>query len=54
MLLKEYGDVEVDKVTISKLIGGMRGLKCLVTISLNVKEINGLNQGKRLFQKYSG
>ncbi|MBN1340969.1 MAG: citrate (Si)-synthase [Bacteroidales bacterium] len=30
-LLEEYGDVVVDKVTISKLIGGMRGLKCLVT-----------------------
>ncbi|MCB0804857.1 MAG: citrate (Si)-synthase [Bacteroidales bacterium] len=30
-LLDEYGDVVVDKVTISKLIGGMRGLKSLVT-----------------------
>lgn len=30
-LLKEYGDVVVDKVTISQVIGGMRGIKCLVT-----------------------
>ncbi|PLX16407.1 MAG: type I citrate synthase [Salinivirgaceae bacterium] len=30
-LMKEFGDVEVDKVTISKVLGGMRGLKCLVT-----------------------
>ena len=30
-LMKEYGDVEVDKVTIRKVLGGMRGLKCLVT-----------------------
>jgi citrate synthase len=30
-LLEEHGDVVVDTVTISKLIGGMRDLKCLVT-----------------------
>ncbi|ALO16242.1 Citrate synthase 1 [Salinivirga cyanobacteriivorans] len=30
-LIKEYGDVEVDKVTIGKILGGMRGLKCLAT-----------------------
>lgn len=30
-LLKEYGDVVVDQVTISQVIGGMRGLKSLVT-----------------------
>jgi citrate synthase len=30
-LLKEYGDVVVDNVTISQVIGGMRGLKSLVT-----------------------
>ena len=30
-LLDEHGDVVVDTVTISKLIGGMRDLKCLVT-----------------------
>jgi citrate synthase len=30
-LLKEYGDKVIDEVTISKVIGGMRGLKCLVT-----------------------
>jgi citrate synthase len=30
-LMDEHGDVVVDTVTISKLIGGMRDLKCLVT-----------------------
>lgn len=30
-LMQEYADIEVDKVTISKILGGMRGLKCLVT-----------------------
>ena len=30
-LMSEYGDVVVDEVTIEKLIGGMRDLKCLVT-----------------------
>jgi citrate synthase len=30
-LLDEHGDVVVDTVTISKLIGGMRDLKCLIT-----------------------
>jgi citrate synthase len=30
-LLEEYGNLVVDQVTISKLIGGMRDLKCLVT-----------------------
>ena len=30
-LLKEYGDVVVDEVTVSKILGGMRGLKSLVT-----------------------
>src|SRR5512145_1194687 len=30
-LLNEYGDVVIDEVTISKAIGGMRDLKCLVT-----------------------
>jgi citrate synthase len=30
-LVEEYGNLVVDKVTISKLIGGMRDLKCLVT-----------------------
>ncbi len=30
-LFKEYGDTVVDKVTISQIIGGMRGLKSLVT-----------------------
>ncbi|MDE5417280.1 citrate (Si)-synthase [Labilibaculum sp. DW002] len=30
-LLKEYGDVVVDQVTIAQVIGGMRGIKSLVT-----------------------
>ncbi len=30
-LVKEYGDVEVDKVTIKQFYGGMRGLKSLAT-----------------------
>jgi citrate synthase len=30
-LLKEYGDVVVDKITISQVIGGMRGIKSMVT-----------------------
>lgn len=30
-LYKEYGDVVVDEVTIAKIIGGMRGLKSLVS-----------------------
>ena len=30
-LLKEYGDVQIDSVTVSQIIGGMRGIKSLVT-----------------------
>lgn len=30
-LMKEYGDVVVDKITISQIIGGMRGIKSLVS-----------------------
>jgi citrate synthase len=30
-LLKEYGNVKIDDVTIAQAIGGMRGIKCLVT-----------------------
>lgn len=30
-LSKKYGDVVIDKVTINQAIGGMRGVKCLVT-----------------------
>lgn len=30
-LLKEYGDVKVDEITIKQVIGGMRGVKCLTT-----------------------
>lgn len=30
-LLKEYGDVVVDQITVSQIIGGMRGVKALLT-----------------------
>ncbi|QSO52409.1 citrate (Si)-synthase [Alicyclobacillus curvatus] len=30
-LLKEFGDVKVDEVTISQVVGGMRGIKSMVT-----------------------
>lgn len=30
-LLKEYGDVKISDVTIAQALGGMRGIKCLVT-----------------------
>lgn len=30
-LMKEYGDVIVDEVTVGQLIGGMRGIKSLIT-----------------------
>ncbi len=30
-LLEEHGDKVIDKVTVSQIIGGMRGIKCLVT-----------------------
>jgi citrate synthase len=29
--MKEYGDVVVDKITISQILGGMRGIKSLVS-----------------------
>lgn len=30
-LLKEYGDVVIDNVTVAQVMGGMRGIKCLLT-----------------------
>ncbi len=30
-ILKEYGDSVIDKVTAKQVIGGMRGIKCLIT-----------------------
>lgn len=30
-LLKEYGNVKIDEVTIGQALGGMRGIKCLTT-----------------------
>lgn len=31
VLLEQFGNVVVDKVTVGQIIGGMRGIKCLVT-----------------------
>ena len=31
VLLQEHGDKVIDKVTVGQIIGGMRGIKCLVT-----------------------
>ncbi len=41
-LIKEYGDVVVGDVTIAKLIGGMRGIKCLVTDISYLDPIEGI------------
>ncbi|PVX52314.1 citrate synthase [Balneicella halophila] len=41
-LVKEYGDVVVDEVTISKVIGGMRGLKSLVSDISNLDPNEGI------------
>jgi citrate synthase len=41
-LLEEYGDVVVDQVTIGKIIGGMRGLKSLVTDISYLDPIEGI------------
>ena len=30
-LIEEYGDVVIDKITVGQIIGGMRGVKGLVT-----------------------
>jgi citrate synthase len=30
-LIEEHGDKVIDKVTVSQIIGGMRGIKCLIT-----------------------
>ncbi|MDY6821684.1 MAG: citrate (Si)-synthase [Deferribacterota bacterium] len=41
-LVKEYGDVKVCDVTISQVIGGMRGIKCLVTDISYLDPIEGI------------
>lgn len=41
-LLREFGNVEVDKVTIGQVIGGMRGVKCLVTDISYLDPIEGI------------
>lgn len=41
-LIKEYGDVVIDKVTIGQVIGGMRGIKSLVTDISYLDPIEGI------------
>jgi citrate synthase len=41
-LVEKYGDVVVDDVTIEKLIGGMRDLKCLITDISNLDPNDGI------------
>ncbi len=41
-LIKDHGDTVVDTVTIGKMLGGMRGLKCLVTDISNLDPEEGI------------
>jgi citrate synthase len=41
-LVNEYGDVVIDKVTIKQAIGGMRGIKCLVTDISYLDPVEGI------------
>ncbi|MFW5820021.1 MAG: citrate (Si)-synthase [Bacteroidota bacterium] len=41
-LVKEYGDVVVDEVTIAQIVGGMRGLKALVTDISYLDPVEGI------------
>ena len=41
-LLDEHGDVVVDQVTISQVIGGMRDIQCLVTDISNLDPAEGI------------
>jgi citrate synthase len=41
-LMKEYGDIKIDDVTISQAIGGMRGIKCLVTDISHLDPFEGI------------
>jgi citrate synthase len=54
-LMNEYGDVVIDEVTISKAIGGMRDLKCLVTDISYLDPLEGIRYRghtlPELFQK---
>jgi len=41
-LIREYGNVVVDQVTIGHILGGMRGLKCLVTDISHLDPLEGI------------
>jgi citrate synthase len=41
-LVREYGDVKIDEVTISQAIGGARGIRCLVTDISYLDPIEGI------------
>lgn len=41
-LVEEYGDVVIDQVTIQQVIGGMRGIKCLVTDISYLDPVEGI------------
>ncbi len=45
-LLKEYGDVEISKVTIAQAIGGARGVRCLVTDVSYLDPFEGIRVGQ--------
>jgi len=40
--LKEYGDVEISKVTVAQAYGGMRGVKCMVTETSALDPMEGI------------
>ena len=44
-LMKEHGDVVLDQVTVAKLIGGMRGIKSLVTDISYLDPMEGTSGG---------
>lgn len=46
-LLNEYGNTVVDQITIGQIIGGMRGMKSLVTDSpfLSLSSQSGIDSG---------
>ena len=41
-LMDNYGDVIIDKVTVSQVIGGMRGIKSLITDISNLDPNEGI------------
>ena len=41
-LLKEHGDVKISDVTVAQAIGGMRGVKCLVTDISSLDPFEGI------------